>query len=122
MSDSDLIAKANAERDIGRIAADLAQRLDRGEVTAREMILACRQILGLWVGSGGDATDDDMIGIMGIESQCDHVMLPPGERKPRFPEYDDEEAEIESLGAFFREAFTREVRALADRFGQTTQV
>jgi hypothetical protein len=113
---NDVPNRERAEQEIGRAAAELTRRLERGEVTAREMILACRQILGLWIGSGGASIDDEVIGVLAIESQCDHVMLRPGHRKPRFPEYDDEDAEIERLGAFFREQFATEMRELAQRY------
>jgi hypothetical protein len=61
--------------------------------------------------------DDEVIGVLGIESQCDHVMLRSGQRKPRFtPEFDDEDTEIEKLGSFFRVGFERDMRELAERF------
>ena len=101
---------------MGRIATELTNQLERGEVTSREMILACRRILDLWIEGGGASIDDEVIGVLGIEAQCDHVMLRLGQRKPRFPKYDDEEAETESLGAFFRDGFIREMRDLAERF------
>jgi hypothetical protein len=111
--------RQEAERAIGRIAADMARRLERGDLTAGEMILACRRILDLWVQEiGGSSMDDEVIGVLGIESQCDHVMLRAGQRKPRFPEYRDESFEIESLGRFFRDAFAREMRELAARFSE----
>jgi hypothetical protein len=115
---NDLPKRARIEREIGRIAGELTRQLEQGDVAAREMILACRQILDLWVESGGASTDDEVIGVLGIESQCDHVMLRPGQRKPRFPEYDHgEDEEIDRLGDFFRDAFAREMRELAERFG-----
>ena len=113
---NDLPKRERAEREMGHIAAELTRRLERGEVTAREMISACRHILDLWVGSGGASVDDEVIGVLAIESQCDHVMLRPGQRKPRLPEYSDEDAEIERLGSFFRNGFAREMRGLAERF------
>ncbi len=116
MSIADPAKRQQAEREIGRFAAELTRRLEAGEISAREMILACRNILDIWVEAGGASTDDEVIGVLGMESQCDHVMLRPGWRKPRFPAYDDEEAEIESLGTFFRDYFAREMRDLATQF------
>jgi hypothetical protein len=113
---NDLPRRERAEQTIGEVAAALSQRLEKGEVSAREMIVACRQILDLWIDGGGSSLDDEVVGLLGIESQCDHVMLRPGQREPRNPEYDDEDAEIEQLGSFFREGFTREMRDLTRRF------
>jgi hypothetical protein len=115
---NNLPAREHAERVIGDAASEFSDRLERDEVTAREMILACRRFLNLWIEGGGASIDDEVIGLLGIESQCDHVMLRPGQRKPRFPEYDgDEEAEIERLGEFFLPSFAREMRELVQRFG-----
>ena len=113
---NDLPARERAEHAIGAVARYLNRRVEQGEVTAREMISACRYILDLWVQGGGASSDDEVIGVLGIESQCDHVMLRPGQPKPRFPEYDDEALEIEELGRFFQASFAREMRELADRF------
>lgn len=110
-------ARQNVERAIGNAATDLTLQLARGEVSAREMILMCRHILDLWIESGGSSLDDEVIGVLGIESQCTHVMLQPGQPRPPIPAYDDEEAEIESLGRFFRVYFTREMQELSERFG-----
>lgn len=113
---NNLPARERAEQSIGALAQYLNYRLERGEVTPREMISACRYILDLWVKGGGASSDDEVIGVLGIESQCDHVMLRPGQVKPRFPEYADEEAEIEELGRFFKESFALEIRELSERF------
>lgn len=110
--------REQVERDIGALAADFVARIEGQAVDAREMILGCRQILDLWIDGGGSSLDDEVIGLLGIESQCDHVMLRPGQRKPRSPQYDgDEQTEIAALGLFFMGSFAREMRELRDRFG-----
>jgi hypothetical protein len=114
-----LLARERAQRAIGKAASALCLKLEQDAVSGRDMILVCRQILDLWIEGGGASLDDEVIGILGIDSQCDHVMLPPDTRKPRFSAYDDEEAEIESLGEFFLPSFTREMRELADRFNDS---
>lgn len=115
---NDLPRRERAEREIGDIATNLSRRLEREEVSAREMIMTCRQILDAWIDGGGASLDDEVIGVLGIESQCDHVMLRPGQRRPRHPAYDgDEDAEIQRLGIFFREGFRREMQELSERFG-----
>ena len=118
MSTNEGAQRERAERQIGEIASDQLRRLEEGVFTGREMILACRHILDLWVDSGGGSLDDEMVGVLGIESQCDHVMSHPGQRRLRLSELDpDQREEIEELGTFFRDAFAREMRELARRFG-----
>lgn len=113
---NDIPTREQAETEIGEIAAEQSHYLTKGIFRARDMILACRRILWLWATSGRDPSDDEVIGVLGIESQCDHVMLREGERKPSFPEYDDEDAEIERLGTVFKESFAQEMRELEQRF------
>lgn len=117
---NDLPKRERVEREIGALSADYLARLERNALGAREMILGCRQILDLWIEGGGASLDDEVIGLLGIESQCDHVMLRPGQRKPRFPQYDgNEDAEIDRLGIFFAASFEREMRELSGRFNST---
>ncbi len=52
----------------------LQQSLARDELQPTELILACRQILDLWIASGGESTDDAVIGFLSIESQSNHVL------------------------------------------------
>ena len=115
---NNLPLRESIERRIGRLAADAVLRFEQSDVSASDMILTCRRLLDLWVEGGGASTDDEVVGVLGIESQCDHVLLGPGQRRPRFPEYHDEQAEIESRGVFFRDAFIREMRELAARFNE----
>jgi hypothetical protein len=116
---NDLPKRQLAEAEIGTIASDQMRRLEAGEFTGREMITACRRILDLWVDTGGASTDDEVIGVLGIESQCDHVMLRPGQQQPRYsPDFDNEDAEIDRLGEFFRDGFASDMRNLAERYSR----
>lgn len=114
---NDLPKRETVEREIGALSADYVARIEANALTARDMILGCRRILDLWIEGGGSSLDDEVIGVLGIESQCDHVLLRPGQRKPRFPDYDgNESAEIDRLGLFFAASFAREMQDLSARF------
>lgn len=109
--------RERVEREIGVLSADYVARIEADALNAREMIVGCRRILDLWIEGGGSSLDDEVIGVLGIESQCDHVMLQPGQRRPRFPEYDgNEDEEISRLWRFFAASFEREMRDLSERF------
>jgi len=109
--------RKSVEREIGALSADYVARIEGNALSASEMILGCRRILDLWIDGSGSSLNDEVIGVLGIESQCDHVMLRPGQRKPRFPVYyGDEDAEINRLGLFFAASFEREMRDLSERF------
>ncbi len=88
-------------------------------LTGSELILGCRQVLALWIESGGSSLDDPVIGFMGIESQTDHIL---GGRvnygrdvdRMRFePGSMAEYAEIEAIGCFFDTSFKRNVEKMA---------
>jgi hypothetical protein len=114
---NDLPKPESVERELGAFSADYVARIEGNDLSAPEMILGCRCVLDLWIEGGGSSLDDEVIGVLGIESQCDHVMLRPGQRKPRHPDYDGaEDAEINRLGQFFMASFEREVRDLDERF------
>jgi len=76
------------------------------------MIRACRRVLDLWIDGGGASLDDEVIGLLGIESQSDHVLRESrwgrgsGHDGVRFaPGSEAERLEVEDIGRFFSESF-----------------
>jgi hypothetical protein len=104
-----------------RCADALNGRIERGELTAADMILGCRRILDLWVEAGGASTDDPVIGFLAVESQTDHVLGGrsvqrgrDGDRLRFAPASPQEAEEVEACGRCFLGGFTRDVRSLRD--------
>lgn len=111
-------AACNKLRDI---VGDLQQRVSRDELQAPELIIACRDILNLWLESGGETTDDAVIGFLAIESQSDHVLggsrVKAGRDVDRIrfePGSDAETTEINEIAYVFKDSFGRAVTGLAE--------
>ena len=115
-----VVQREQAEADLRRLAAELRTAIGESHFTGAQLILSCRQIVDLWIESGGSSLDDPVIGFTGIESQTSHVLGGPGVRAGRDgdgkrfePDSAAERAEIEEIGRFFDESFKRNVEDLA---------
>ncbi len=106
--------------ELKRVTARLQASIQEDTLTSSDLVLGCRQILDLWIESGGSSLDDPVIGFTGMESQTSHVLGGPGVRagrdgdRMRFePGSEAEYAEVEEIGRFFDESFKRELNELA---------
>jgi hypothetical protein len=108
-----------AVSDLRGVTAKLLASIAASTLTNSDLILGCRQVLDLWIESGGSSLDDPVIGFTGIESQTGHVLGGSQVRSGRdidrmrfVPGSAAEHAEVEELGRFFDESFKRMVTEL----------
>lgn len=111
-----------ARAELCALVTDLNVRLESGAISGAEMIRACRRVLDLWIDGGGGSLDDEVIGLLGIESQSDHVLRESrwgrgsgrdGDGARFEPGSEAERREVDEIGRFFGEGFAREIRELA---------
>ncbi|HEY0012347.1 MAG TPA: hypothetical protein VGB79_05785 [Allosphingosinicella sp.] len=110
------------------VVEDLHGRIERGELTAADMILGCRRILDEWVESGGSSLDGPVVGFLAVECQTDHVLGGRSARtgrdadRMRFAPGSPQEAEeVEACGRWFLGAFKRDIRSLHASLGESSR-
>jgi hypothetical protein len=113
--------REQALSDLKRVTVGLRASIQEDALNGADLVLGCRQIIDLWIESGGSSLDDPVIGFTGIESQTSHVLGGPGVRagrdgdRMRFePGSKAEHMEVEEIGQFFDESFKRAVKELAE--------
>jgi len=99
--------------------AGLSTEIENGDLSGIRMIMACRDILWLWVRMGGESTDDPVISFCGIESETDYLLNGsqaligrPVDRQLFELGSTAEAAEIERCYRFYRDTFVDAVREL----------
>ncbi len=116
----DPVHREDAIKELRRVVRELKEASVQNRLAGAEMILGCRQVLNLWIDTGGSSLDDPVIGFLGIESQTSHVLGGPGVRagrdgdRVRFKPGSKEEAvEVEEIYRVFAAGFTRDVEELS---------
>ena len=116
----DPFQREHAINELRRIVLELKEASAQNRLTGAQMVLGCRQILDLWIDTGGSSLDDPVIGYLGIESQTSHVLGGPGVRagrdgdRVRFePGSKEEITEVEEIYRVFGAGFTSDVEELS---------
>ncbi|HMI41046.1 MAG TPA: hypothetical protein VK485_07440 [Sphingomicrobium sp.] len=101
------------------LVRELQIQIDEGSLLPEQMIRACRQILHLWLRMGGDTTEDAVVGFLGIESETDYVLGGsqshvgrPVDHVRFKPGSAAEAQEVEEVGRFYLEYFSRDIEEL----------
>jgi len=111
--------REKADAALRTLVRDLQAQIDEGSLLPEQMIGACRQILHLWLRMGGDTTEAAVVGFLGIESETDYVLGGSQSHAGRpvdhvrfKPGSAAEAKEVEELGRFYLEYFSRNIKEL----------